>query len=235
MRRLKDDDEIGAMQRAANVTAEALDLVLGLVRPGLHEYEIEAEITRVYRGRGAAHAFEPIVGAGPNALSLHYRQNAGPIGEGQLLLVDTGAKVDGYCSDVTRTYPAGGRYLHRQREVYEVVLRAQEAAIAAARPGALMGDLHATAYEVIDAAGLGEHFVHGLGHFLGLEGHDVGDLNRPLRPGAVITVEPGVYIPDEVIGVRIEDDVLITEDGCRVLTGAIPKGAEEIERRMAGS
>jgi Xaa-Pro aminopeptidase len=234
MRRLKDDEEIAAMERAAAVTAEGLDNVLGMVRPGMHEYEIEGEITRTYRARGASHAFEPIVGAGPNALSLHYKDNAAQIGEEQLLLVDTGAKVDGYCCDVTRTYPASGRYTERQREVYEVVLAAHEAAIAAARPGAMLGDLHATAYEVIDKAGLAEHFVHGLGHHIGIEGHDVGNLYRPLQAGAVFTVEPGVYIPDEVIGVRIEDVVLITEDGCRVLTSAIPKTVDEIERRMAG-
>jgi Xaa-Pro aminopeptidase len=233
MRRLKDEHEVGALERASAVTAEALDHVLGLLRPGLQEYEVEAEITRVYRKHGGGHAFDPIVGAGANALSLHYKQNAGPIAADQLVLIDTGAKIDGYCSDVTRTYPAGGRYRDRQREVYETVLRAQQAAIAAARPGALLGDLHATAYEVIDAAGMGEHFIHGLGHHLGLETHDVGDIYRPLQPGAVFTVEPGIYIPDEQIGVRIEDDVLITADGCRVLTEAIPKTVEEIERRMA--
>jgi Xaa-Pro aminopeptidase len=234
MRRLKDDEEIGAMERAAAVTAEGLANVLGMVRPGMHEHEIEGELTRTYRAHGASHAFEPIVGAGPNALSLHYRDNSAQIGEDQLLLVDTGAKVDGYCCDVTRTYPAGGRYTKRQREVYDVVLAAQEAAIAASRPGAMLGDLHANAYEVIDKAGLAEHFVHGLGHHIGIEGHDVGNLYRPLQPGAVFTVEPGVYIPDEVIGVRIEDVVLITEEGCRVFTGAIPKTAEAIEQRMAG-
>jgi Xaa-Pro aminopeptidase len=235
MRRLKDQTEIGCLERAVAVTAEGLDRVLRMARPGLNECEIEAELTRVYRGRGARHAFDPIVGAGPNALSLHYKENSGPIGEEQLLLVDTGAAVEHYCADITRTYPAGGRFTDRQREVYETVLRAQEAAISAAGPGVLMGDLHATTWAVIDEAGLSEHFVHGLGHHLGLETHDVGDVHRPLSPGAVITVEPGVYIPDEKIGVRIEDDLLITESGCRVLSEAIPKEVEEIERLMAGS
>jgi len=235
MRRLKDRDEIASIERAVAVTAEALDRVARMARPGLHEYEIEAELTRVYRGRGAHHAFDPIVGAGPNALSLHYKENSGPVGEGQLLLVDTGAKVEHYCADVTRTYPVSGRFSERQREVYETVLRALEAAISAAGPGVLMGDLHATAWKVIDEAGLAEHFVHGLGHHLGLETHDVGDVHRPLAPGAVITIEPGVYIPGEKIGVRIEDDVLITETGCRVLSEAIPKSVEEIERLIGGS
>lgn len=233
MRRLKDQDEVGSLERAVAVTAEGLDRVMRMARPGMQEYEIEAELTRVYRGRGAHHAFDPIVGAGPNALSLHYKDNSGPIEKGQLLLIDTGAKVEHYCGDITRTYPATGRFSDRQREVYETVLRAQEAAISAARPGALMGDLHATAWKVIDEAGLSEHFVHGLGHHLGLETHDVGDVHRPLAPGAVITVEPGVYIRDEEIGVRIEDDLLITDSGCRVLSEAIPKDVAEIERLMA--
>jgi len=234
MRRVKDRTEIAAVERAVAVTAEGLDRVARIARPGLHEYEIEAELTRVYRRHGARHAFDPIVGAGPNALSLHYKDNSGPIDEGQLLLIDTGAAVDHYCSDVTRTYPASGRFTDRQRDVYETVLRAQQAAIVAARPGVLMGDLHSTAWKVIDEAGLSRHFVHGLGHYLGLETHDVGEIQQPLAPGAVITVEPGVYIPDEKIGVRIEDDVLITESGCRVLSQAIPRSVEEIERLMTG-
>lgn len=233
MRRIKDDGEIRAMERAAAVTAKALQRAARLVRPGAKEYEIEAEITRTYRGVGGGHAFDPIVGSGANALSLHYKQNSGPIEDGVLLLIDTGATLDGYASDVSRTWPVSGRFSDRQREVYEVVLAAQQTAIAAARPGAMLGDLHAAAYEVIDKAGLGEHFIHGLGHYLGMETHDVGDVHRPLQAGAVFTVEPGVYIPDEQIGIRIEDDVLITGDGCRVLTEAIPKSAEEIERMLA--
>jgi Xaa-Pro aminopeptidase len=234
MRRLKDADEVAAIEAAVAVTAKALDRVLGLLGPGIEESAIEGEITRVYRAAGARHAFDPIVGAGPNALSLHYKENSRSINEGDLLLIDTGAALRGYGADISRTYPAGGRYSDRQREVYEVVLRAEEAAIAAARPGMLMGDLHAVAWKLIDDAGLAEHFVHGLGHHLGLETHDVGDVHRPLQPGAVITIEPGVYISSEGIGVRIEDDVLITEEGCRVLSEAIPRRPDEIEARMAG-
>lgn len=234
MRRLKDAEEVAAIEAAVAVTAEALDRVLGMLEPGMGESRIEGEITRVYRAAGASHAFEPIVGAGRNALSLHYKENSGSVGSDDLLLIDTGASVRGYCADISRTYPAARRFSDRQREVYEVVLRAEKAAIAAARPGVLMGDLHAVAWGVIDDAGLAEHFVHGLGHHLGLETHDVGDVHRPLKPGAVITVEPGVYIADEGIGVRIEDDVLITEEGCRVLSDQIPREPDEIEARMAG-
>ena len=230
MRRSKDEHEAAAIERAAAVTAEALEAVLRVLRAGVREQEIEAEIVRVYRSHGATHAFDPIVACGDNALVLHYTANAASIEAGRLLLVDTGACLDGYRADVTRTYPVDGRFDPRQREVYEAVLRAQHEAIAACRPGALLGDLHASAWSSIDAAGFGEYFVHGLGHHLGIETHDVGDLYRPLEPGAVITVEPGIYLPGDGIGVRIEDDVLITADGHRVLTDAIPKSVEDIER-----
>jgi Xaa-Pro aminopeptidase len=233
MRRLKDEGEIAAMERAAAATAEAMATVMSNARSGMKEYELEAEITRIYRKRGGSHAFDPIVACGDNALKLHYSDNSGPLEQGKLMVVDTGASIDGYKADVTRTLPIGGKFSDRQREVYEVALAAELEAIAAARPGVLLGDLHARAYGVIDDAGLGEYFVHGLGHYLGLEAHDVGDYHRPLEQGAVITAEPGIYIPEEGIGVRIEDDLLITESGCRVLSEAIPKSVEDVERAMA--
>jgi len=233
MRRLKDEGEIAAMEKAVAVTAEAMGKVMSGLRPGMREYELEAEITRVYRRQGGTHAFDPIVACGDNALKLHYSDNSGPLEQGRLVVVDTGAAIDGYKADVTRTLPVGGRFDQRQREVYEVALAAELEAISSAGPGVFLGDLHAKAYEVIESAGLGEYFVHGLGHYIGLEAHDVGDCYRPLAPGAVITAEPGIYIPGEGIGVRIEDDLLITESGCRVLSEAIPKTIEEIEQAMA--
>jgi Xaa-Pro aminopeptidase len=237
MRRAKDDDEVAAIERAGAVTEEALEALLRLLaasRPGLRENELEAEIARVYRANGATHAFEPIVACGENALVLHYTSNSAPVADGRLLLVDTGARLAGYCADVTRTYPVGGRFDDAQRAVYQAVLDAQEKVIEACRPGALLGDLHALAWKSIDAAGYGEHFVHGLGHHLGIETHDVGDVHRPLEPGAVITVEPGIYVKASGIGVRIEDDVLITADGRRVLTEQIPKSVDAIERLLGG-
>jgi Xaa-Pro aminopeptidase len=234
MRRSKDAIEVRAIERAAEVTAEALEAVMQTLRPGMREHEAEAEIARVYRSHGATHAFDPIVACGANALVLHYVDNSGTIEAGRLLLIDTGACLDGYRADVTRTVPVGGRFGKREREIYEVTLRAQEEAIALCRPGALLGDLHARAFEVIAEAGFGDFFVHGLGHHLGLDTHDVGDPHRPLEPGAVITIEPGIYVGDEGIGVRIEDDVLITKEGHRVLTRQIPKTVAEIEQRMAG-
>lgn len=234
MRRLKDGHEIDAIERAVSVTAEAIAHVMRSCRSGMREYEIEAEITRIYRSRAGQHSFDPIVACGENALKLHYSENSGHIEDGRLMIVDTGAAIDRYKADITRTLPIGGRFDERQREVYEVALAAEQEAIASAGPGVLLGDLHAKAYKVIDDAGLGEYFVHGLGHYLGLEAHDVGDYHIPLQPGAVITVEPGIYIPQEGLGVRIEDDVLITDSGCRVLSERIPRTVKAVEKAMAG-
>jgi Xaa-Pro aminopeptidase len=234
MRRSKDETEVAAIGEAIEVTAQAFDRLLGSVREGLQEHELEAEIARVYRAHGATHAFDPIVACGARALQLHYRDNRGPVVSDELLLVDSGASLNGYKADITRTYPVNGRFSKRQRQVYETVLEALGAAVAACKPGVLLGDLHRHAWEVIERAGFGEHFIHGTSHHLGLETHDVGDVHRPLTAGAVITVEPGIYLPDEQLGVRIEDDVLITESGHRVLSVSIPRTIDEIERRMAG-
>ncbi|HKQ60989.1 MAG TPA: M24 family metallopeptidase [Candidatus Polarisedimenticolaceae bacterium] len=232
MRRLKGADEVARIERAIAVTAEALERAFAAAVPGAQEHEVEAEITRVYRRHGATHAFEPIVGSGANAVLLHYVANSGPVRSGELLLLDTGCALDGYVSDVTRTIPVGGRFNPRQREVYEAVLRAQEAAFEACRPGALLGEIHARTYDVLRRAGFGPHYIHGTSHHLGLETHDVGDVHAPLAPGAVITVEPGAYLADEALGVRVEDDVLITETGCRVLSAAIPRTIEQLEARL---
>jgi len=233
LRRLKDEGEVRAIERAAAVTAEALDAVFGSLRAGMRENEVEAEITRIYRSRDATHAFDPIVACGINAVYPHYHANSGPVESGRLLLIDTGAALDGYRSDVTRTFPVDGRFGKREREIYEIVLEAQQEAIAICRPGTLLADIHACAYRVIEAAGFGESFIHGTSHHLGLETHDAGDVHRPLAEGAVVTVEPGIYLPDEQIGVRIEDDILVTADGPRNLTEVIPSAADDVERRMA--
>jgi len=232
-RTVKDEFEIAAIERAAGVTATGFGRVLGALRPGIKEHQLDAELAAVYRDAGAGNAFEPIVGAGRNALKLHYRDNDGPIEPGDLVLVDSGAKLGGYCADVTRTYPADGAFTPRQREVYTAVLAAQVAAIEAIRPGVLLGELHAIAWQSIDASGFGAAFIHGIGHHLGIETHDAGNIHEPLRAGAVITVEPGIYLADEGLGIRIEDDVLVTADGFRELTAGIPKTIETIEASMA--
>jgi len=233
MRSAKDTQEISLIRRAADVTTDGFKRVLAGVRAGMLESEVEGQLTHCYRSHAATHAFAPIVACGMNAVYPHYKANASRIAAGELLLVDSGAKLDGYCSDVTRTFPVDGRFSARQREVYQVVLEAQMAAIELCRVGALIGDIHARAFEVIDAAGFGESFIHGTSHHLGLEVHDAGDVHLPLAEGAVVTVEPGVYLPEEAIGVRIEDDVLLTADGPRVLTADIPKEVAALEQLMA--
>jgi len=235
MRRVKEDAEQDAIRRSIDVTRQALEALIGRMAHARSECELEAEITRVYRSHGGAHAFEPIVGCGRHALELHYTNNDGPVRHGELLLVDTGARIAGYRSDITRTFPVSGKFSERQREVYDTVLRAQSAAIAACRPGALVGDIHARAFEVIAQAGFAaEDFPHGIGHHLGVDTHDAGDYQRPLEAGCVLTVEPGLYLAGEGIGIRIEDDVLVTTDGPTVLSEAIPRGADEVEAWMAG-
>jgi len=231
MRRLKDAGEVRTIEAASEVTARALEALLARLRPGVRECELEAEITRVFRAAGAGHAFDPIVACGVHAAYPHYQSNSGIVESGKLLLVDIGARLDGYCSDVTRTYPVDGRFGGRQRKVYETVLRAQQEAIALCRPGVLLADVHARAFAVIEAAGFGPQFIHGTGHHLGLDVHDVGDVHRGLDPGAVVTIEPGIYLPEEGLGVRIEDDVLVTEGAPRVLTAGIPASIEALEAR----
>ena len=233
MRRIKSSEEVQAIERSIAVVGEALEQVLSGVRPGQHEYEIEGKITAIYRAHGGRHAFDPIVASGANALKMHYTANSGTIGAGELLLVDTGVSIDGYKADITRTIPVDGRFTDEQRTVYETVLAAQQTTLEACEPGAMLADLHHTAFEAIDRAGYGTHFPHGTSHHLGLETHDVGDVHRPLAPGSVITVEPGIYIDRSALGVRIEDDVLITDSAHRVLSRAIPKSIEQIEQRMA--
>lgn len=233
MRRLKDDGEVAAVQRAIDVTGQALEALMKLARPGSGEYELEAELTRHYRGANGGHAFSPIVAAGANACLLHYKENSGRVADGDLVLIDTGAALDGYKADISRTFPVGGRFTARQREVYQAVLEAQAAAFAASKPGANLSDVHEAAWASIEKAGFGEYFIHGTSHFLGLETHDVGDRLRPFEAGALFTIEPGIYIPDEALGVRIEDVVVITEDGARLMSSSIPRTIEEIEALMA--
>lgn len=233
MRRIKDRSEIEAIRHAIDVTHQAIDAAWKTARPGMYEYELEAEINRCYRSHGGGHAFNPIVASGKAACSLHYERNDRKIEAGSLVLVDTGASVHGYNGDITRTFPVDGKFTSRQKEIYEVVLKALEFANGMAAPGTNLAEIHARTFEVIDGAGYGEYFVHGTSHFLGIETHDVGNRYSDLEPGAVFTVEPGVYIPDEGIGVRIEDVVAVTDNGCEVLSDGIPKAVDDIEKILA--
>lgn len=233
MRAVKSAAEMSLIRRAIAATAAGYARVLKMIRPGLTERRIEHALEQTYREHGAdALAFNSIVGAGLQSTVLHYSRNSGVLEEGALVLIDSGAQFGGYAADITRTFPVSGRFSPAQREVYEVVLRAQLAAIRAARPGARMHEVDEAARSVIDKAGYADAFIHGIGHQLGLEVHDATP-DGPLRAGMVITIEPGVYLPDAKIGVRIEDDVLISRQGAQVLTAAVPKTVREIESAMS--
>lgn len=234
MRSRKDDSEIKMIERALAVTRSGFDRIAACIAPDVTEGRLEAELSHHYRVAGADHAFGPICAGGSHALQLHYRANAGTLVDGQLVLVDSGARLDGYCSDITRTFPVGGRFSARQREVYETVLEAQRVAIEHCVVGVTLADIHAMAYETIDRNGMGENFVHGIGHPMGLDVHDVAQATGPLEAGAVVTIEPGLYLEQEGLGIRIEDDILITDNGPRVLSEEIPKTVDAVEAWMAG-
>jgi Xaa-Pro aminopeptidase len=252
LREVKTEEELRFLQRAIDITTAAHREAFRSIEPGLHEYEIEAVIEYVFHREGAEHeGFPSIVGSGENSVILHYESNRRRMEDGDVVVMDIGAEYRGYSADVTRTAPVSGHFSREQRLIYEAVLEAQEAAIAAAVAGASFRDPNVAASAVladrltelgiISAPGEISRFMpHGVSHYLGLDVHDVGTYG-PLRPGNVITVEPGIYVPpmegvDEKwwnIGVRIEDDVLITEAGPVVLSTAAPRTPNEIESMMA--
>ncbi|HEX7054173.1 MAG TPA: Xaa-Pro aminopeptidase [Burkholderiales bacterium] len=264
MRLVKDEQELRVMRAAARIAAAAHRRAMQAARPGRNEYEIEAELLYEFRRNGAQFpAYSPIVAGGANACVLHYVANDAPLRDGDLLLIDAGCELDGYASDITRTFPVNGRFSGAQRAVYEVVLAAQRAAIAAVRPGTPWNVPHDTAVrvlaqgmldlkllggsldEVLEKETYKRFYMHRTGHWLGLDVHDAGEYRaggawRPLAPGMVLTVEPGLYIraaadvPAELagIGVRIEDDVVVTAQGCEVITAEAPKAIADIEALM---
>ncbi len=267
MRLIKNADEIEIMQRAADIAAEGHIEAMKAARPGMKEYEIEALIEHIFRRNGAAApAYTSIVGGGANATVLHYISNDATLNDGDLLLVDAGAEYRGYASDITRTFPINGRFSQAQREVYEVVLEAQMACVEMVRAGntndeikqrsieiqtegmVRLGILQGDPAKLIEEEKYKQFYMHGLGHYLGLDVHDVGlyyikEEPRKLEAGMVMTVEPGIYIAPESkdvpeqylgIGVRIEDDVLVTDGAPRVLSSKAPKLVDEIEALMAG-
>ena len=261
MRLVKDDHELALMRRAAAISAAAHERAMRATRPRRYEYEIEAELLYEFRRRGAQFpAYLPIVAAGANACVLHYVANDAPLRDGDLLLVDAGCELQGYASDITRTYPVNGRFSGPQREVYQLVLAAQQAAMEKVRAGNAWNEPHDAAVRVLAQGMLDlkllpgtldealeketfkRFYMHRTGHWLGLDVHDAGDYKRAgkwraLAPGMTLTVEPGLYIrsADDVpaplrdIGVRIEDDVLVTEAGCEVLTARAPKSVQDLE------
>ena len=245
LRMKKSPEEIALIERATNVSIEAHRAAWKRAAPGLHEYQVAATMTNVFAENGCERpAYASIVGSGPNSVFLHYSRNKRRMDRGEILLMDVAAECSAYASDITRTIPVGAKFSKRQREIYDVVLGAQKAAIAAIKPGMTIAktspnSIYKIAYDYINTHGkdlhgepLGKYFTHGLSHHVGLEVHDASDTNAPLEAGMVITVEPGIYIPEEKIGVRIEDVVLVTENGARVLSGALPREPEEIEKAI---
>jgi Xaa-Pro aminopeptidase len=264
MRLIKDEHEIGTMKRAADISSQAHRRAMRIARPGLHEYELEAELIHEFRRQGAqAPAYTPIVAGGANACVLHYVQNDALLRDGEVVLIDAGCELDGYASDITRTFPVSGKFSGPQRDIYQLVLSAQAAAIAQVKPGNEWEAPHDAAVKVLaqgmvdlglckgSAQGVMESgdykrfYMHRTGHWLGMDVHDAGDYKRngtwlKLAPGMVLTVEPGCYVrpgegvPEKYwnIGVRIEDDALVTASGCEVITAAAPKSVDDIESLM---
>ncbi len=274
MRLFKDDTEQALMLRAATISGRAHERAMRAARPGMFEYEIEAELLHEFRRSGAqSPAYTPIVAAGANACVLHYNANSAQSRDGDLILIDAGCELDSYASDITRTFPVNGRFSAPQKQLYELVLAAQSAALAAVRPGRRYSEIHDSAVQVLaqgmlDAGLLDktvfgsaenaiaerahlQFYMHGTGHWLGLDVHDAGAYrdvdaegkpSRALQPGMVLTVEPGIYVrpaagvPEQFwnIGIRIEDDVLVTPDGHSILSDCAPRTAGDIEQAMRG-
>jgi Xaa-Pro aminopeptidase len=288
MRLFKDEHEIGLMRRAAQISAEAHARAMRFARPGCREYEVEAELLHEFRRQGASGpAYGSIVAAGRNACVLHYEAGHAQLRDGELCLIDAGCEYGSYASDITRTFPVNGRFSGPQRELYDLVVAAQEAAVAATRPGArkqdghwaavrvlsqglldvglLSRDAHGSLDDVIEHAAYRRYYMHGTGHWLGLDVHDAGDYlsqaeapveqpdgtggrrtskpSRLLLPGMVLTIEPGLYVrpaPDVPerwwhIGIRIEDDAVVTAEGCELMSRGVPVRADEIEALMRGA
>jgi Xaa-Pro aminopeptidase len=232
MRAVKSPAELALIGRAVSISAAGFAAALRSIRPGVSEQAVAELMTAEFRAMGAEPAFEAIVGAGVNGAVLHYCDLDCTIQNGDLIVIDYGAAFGGYASDVTRTFPASGVFTTEQRELYEIVLKANTQAMAAVRPGATFTDLQNAALAVISQAGYEDDYIHGIGHQLGIETHDATP-DGPLAAGMVITIEPGVYLPERRTGIRVEDDVLVTESGAVNLTASIPRTVEEIEAAMA--
>ncbi|MBL4810396.1 MAG: aminopeptidase P family protein [Phycisphaerales bacterium] len=233
LRMVKSPAEIKHIRSAIKATAEGIDRVLRAAKPGINERQLHNALLSGFTDMGAkVVAFDPIVGSGIRSTILHYKENDQATAAGDLMVLDSGAEINGYAADITRTIPISGKFTKRQKHVYEVVLKSQKAAIAAVKPGATMMQVDAASRKVIKDAGFGDYYLHGVGHHMGLETHDPGAHSVKLRPGMVVTIEPGVYIKDEAIGIRLEDDILVTKDGRQNLSSAIPITVKDIEAAM---
>jgi Xaa-Pro aminopeptidase len=251
LRLRKSPYEIGCLKASIGSTCRGLVEAMSVVQPGLHEYEVQAVVDGAFLRLGCERpGFPSIIGSGPNSCALHYEKNTREMQDGDLVVMDVGAKYRYYSADVTRTVPVNGRFTPRQRQVYELVLKAQTAAFEAAKPGVSMRELDALARKVIAEGGFGDadatraglsvdprfgpnraYFKHSLGHWIGLDVHDVGG-RSPILPGMCFTIEPGIYIDAEGLGVRIEDDYLMTEQGAVKLSAGVTSDPDEIESLM---
>jgi len=241
LRLVKDEFELKMLQRAIDITASAHRAAMRSMLPGMYEYETEAVIEYNFRAGGAERVgFPSIVGSGPNSVILHYDSSRRQMEAGDLVVMDIGAEYSYYTADVTRTVPVSGTFTDRQRAIYNLVLGSQQAGIDVVRPGITMSDVDRASREYMrdhsgDLCGdqtCDKYFIHGIGHWLGMDVHDVGNRGAPLEPGMVLTVEPGIYLAAENLGVRIEDDVLVTDTGSRVMSSLAPRDADEIEALM---
>lgn len=234
MRRVKSPEEIALMRRSCEVGAQGLIAAIRVCRPGMYEYQLGAIAEGEFKKAGAfGGSYFAIVGTGPNSCVLHYSALSRQMAKDDIIVMDFAPDYWYYASDITRTFPANGKFTQEQAKVYDVCLRAQKAAIEAVKPGATIAQVNAAARAVIEQAGLGQYWVHGVSHYVGMAVHDVGDYSKPLEPGVTITVEPGIYMPKSEIGVRIEDVVLVTASGHEVLSKSMPKERSEIEKLMA--
>ncbi len=240
LRLVKSSAELTIMQKAIDASMAAHFASWDATRPGLHEYEIAARMQQTYFALGCErNAYAPIVGSGPNSVILHYSQNRRKMDSGDILLMDVGGEYSMYAADITRSIPVNGKFTPRQKQIYQLVLGAQQAVIAAAKPGVFLTDLTRAAREYFNSQGKGpddkpwgDYLLHGVSHHIGLDVHDPYDPTQPLAEGNVITAEPGLYLAAENLGIRIEDMILITKDGAKNLTSALPRDTSEIERRM---
>lgn len=239
MRKQKDKYEVELTRKAGEITCNTHSIVAKSIKSNLYEYEIQAKIESEFIKQKGGSAFPAIIASGKNSVILHYTNRDEKLREGDLVVIDIGAEYGRYNADVSRTYPVSGKFDLRQRKVYEIVLATQAYIASLAKPGMFLNNpneqeksLHHLAVEFLREKGFDKYFIHGIGHFLGLDVHDVGIVSKPLRPGNLFTIEPGIYISEEGIGVRIEDDYLITVDGCECLTSGMVKSVEDIEKIM---
>jgi Xaa-Pro aminopeptidase len=254
LRSVKEEEEIALLQTACDITEKGFRRVLDFIEPGVMEYEIEAEIIHEFvRNRASGFAYTPIIASGFNACVLHYIENNQECKDGDLILMDMGAEYANYDADLTRCVPVNGKFSKRQKEVYNAVLRVQRESIKLLRPGTTLNDYHKEVGKLMESELLGlklidktdiknqnpdwpaykNYFMHGTSHYLGIDTHDVGSWTEPIQEGMVFTCEPGIYIPDESLGIRIENDVVVTKDDPFDLMASIPVEVEEIEGLMS--